>query len=324
MEIKKSKINRLQLLYHHLKFKQLDLCAIQELYKQQSIIKSRRQIQRDLEDVIYFLPEDEVLDSSYKHRKKYFFIRKLSESLSIEGVYKPFLSYIESKFYCKKETLATQQKIAMISSAISEHKLVYMDRILTDPTGDNAAFSLINFMFQPEYLVFHRTSHYVAGFIKSNQEFAVFDIESINKLRNVDEISFIKNGRKKAKLNLEKRFGVSRNIDDAVYSIEIEVASVLAKFISKHHWHSSQKYITQQGKHFLLFKCGINRELLGWIFQWMYNVKVIHPPVLCNLYEKVWNEMGRVHNHKIPLVYKNLINSYENERELEPRLPNHS
>ena len=54
-------------------------------------------------------------------------------------------------------------------------------------------------------------------------------------------------------------------------------------------------------------ECGINRELLGWLFQWMYNIKIIEPPLLKDYYYKTLQEIMNVNQTKNPLVYKNIF-----------------
>ena len=53
--------------------------------------------------------------------------------------------------------------------------------------------------------------------------------------------------------------------------------------------------------------CGINRELIGWLFQWMYNVKIIEPPILKKYYEKSLKQIIKVNQNNLPLMYRNLF-----------------
>ena len=60
-------------------------------------------------------------------------------------------------------------------------------------------------------------------------------------------------------------------------------------------------------------ECGINRELLGWLFQWMYNIRVVEPEILKLYYEKTLNEIQNNNKSKATLVYRNLFNDIEKE-----------
>jgi predicted DNA-binding transcriptional regulator YafY len=103
------------------------------------------------------------------------------------------------------------------------------------------------------------------------------------------------------------RFGVTKNIDANVYDIKIEIANVLISFIKNHHWHPSQQITKEKNHHYLYFTCGINRELIGWLCLWMYNIKVIHPPILRDYYKKTLRKMQSNIEHQIPLVYRNIF-----------------
>lgn len=111
---------------------------------------------------------------------------------------------------------------------------------------------------------------------------------------------------------LNKRFGVTKNINNHTYKIVLEVSSVLAGFIKNHHWHSTQKFFKKNGNTIMHLECGINRELLGWLFQWMYNIRVIEPEILKFYYNKTIKEIQNNNNSKATLVYRNLFNDNAN------------
>ena len=106
---------------------------------------------------------------------------------------------------------------------------------------------------------------------------------------------------------LHNRFGVTKNINSETYAIKIEISSVLAGFIKSHHWHSSQKFYKKSGNTLMVLNCGINRELLGWLFQWMYNIRVIEPKILKDYYEKTIKEIQNNSVSKTSLVYRNIF-----------------
>jgi hypothetical protein len=59
------------------------------------------------------------------------------------------------------------------------------------------------------------------------------------------------------------------------------------------------------------FQCGINRELIGWLFFWMYNCRVVKPQILKDYYDSAANEIVKTSNPNNPLVYKNLFTPIE-------------
>ncbi len=106
---------------------------------------------------------------------------------------------------------------------------------------------------------------------------------------------------------LQKRFGVTKNINNEVYDIKIEMSPVLAGFIKNHFWHPSQKFSKKNNNYSMHIKCGINRELMGWLFQWMYNIKIIQPPILIDYYQKTLEEMQKNSLSKKRLMYRNIF-----------------
>jgi predicted DNA-binding transcriptional regulator YafY len=103
------------------------------------------------------------------------------------------------------------------------------------------------------------------------------------------------------------RFGVTKNIDANVYDIKIEIANVLISFIKNNHWHPSQKITKEKNHYYLHFTCGINRELIGWLCLWMYNIKIIQPPILQDYYKKTLRKMQSNTENQSPLVYRNIF-----------------
>lgn len=83
---------------------------------------------------------------------------------------------------------------------------------------------------------------------------------------------------------LEKLFGITNNINEHIYDVELEISSTLGEFIKRRTWHPSQTFnLLENGNYLMTLKCGINRELVGWIFSWMTNIKVIKPNLLKDL-----------------------------------------
>ena len=79
-------------------------------------------------------------------------------------------------------------------------------------------------------------------------------------------------------------------------------------YVKKHNWHNSQKFSTKNGCVIMQINCGINRELLGWILSWMYNVRIIEPPILIDLLKKTVKEIDKTYENNSLLVYKIFFN----------------
>jgi hypothetical protein len=57
----------------------------------------------------------------------------------------------------------------------------------------------------------------------------------------------------------------------------------------------------------LHLKCGINRELIGWLFQWLYNIRIIEPKILEDYYQKTIDEIQKNSISDKMLVYRNIF-----------------
>jgi len=74
-------------------------------------------------------------------------------------------------------------------------------------------------------------------------------------------------------------------------------------------WHESQKIIRLANKNYqITMRCGINRELGGWIFQWMNNVKIIQPLELIELYQNIVNTINSNNQKNTKLESVNFFN----------------
>lgn len=74
----------------------------------------------------------------------------------------------------------------------------------------------------------------------------------------------------------------------------------MGEFITNHFWHPTQKFTKRNGNIIVHFTCGINREFIGWFFQWMYNVRIIEPKILKSYYDKTIFEIQKNNNSKVP------------------------
>jgi hypothetical protein len=216
--------------------------------------------------------------------------------------------FIETNFYKQKLIDNHLEKIELIKTAINESKTILISNLINDETGDNYDFTTTNISFIPLKIINHRDTYYVGGFNSIKKCIQIFGIKQLEKViieKNCkNQLELIE------KLNIElyNRFGVSKNINSKTYSIKIEISSVLAGFIKSHNWHKSQKFYEKNGNTLMILNCGINREMLGWLFQWMYNIRVIEPMILKEYYEKTIKEIQNNSVSKIPLVYRNIFN----------------
>ena len=130
----------------------------------------------------------------------------------------------------------------------------------------------------------------------------LFEISRLVKVK-IDDKTFDK--KQLLKDLLDNRFGITKNMDDKVYNIKLEFTNITGSLVQKYTWHHSQKFELQNGNHIMTLRCGINREFMGWIFQWMYNVRKMEAQALINSYNVCLNDIKFCQNSQNPLVYHN-------------------
>lgn len=304
-----KQLERLLFLINALKAKP---CTTHELFAQlseQNSNSSIRQLQRDFKDIALLLSNNETLKSFRKDKLKYFFIDIGESDFTSANENK---TYKNTNFYVQSKSKHIDFNLNTIENAIKESKSIVISEIKNDETGDNNNFETKNIFFQPIQILYHRDSYYVGGYNIVKKCIQIFGINQIEKVALSNQCEMFAERSKMFYDELNKRFGVSKNINDHTYKIVLEVSSVLAGFIKNHHWHASQKFSKKNGNTIMHLECGINRELLGWLFQWMYNIRVVEPEILKLYYEKTLNEIQNNNKSKATLVYRNLFNDNEN------------
>lgn len=306
-EQKTSKLQRFQLLRQSLLTNPMSLQEMIELYALHGVARSLRQIQRDLKELERHVVESEILNTFYVRKIKYYVLEKSDTETEnqIPPVIKGFIH--ATNFYKPVITLHDEQKIALIQKAIATGKRIGVSKIINDETGDNAQFETKQIDLVPIELLHHRNNYYLGSYHLKGARIVFFNIKQMVSV-------FLNEKKGKAEQywdaytrELNSRFGITKNIDTVVYDIKIEIANVLVSFIKNHHWHPSQKITKEKNHYYLHLTCGINRELIGWLCLWMYNIKIIHPPILQDYYFKTLRKMQGNLEKQIPLVYRNIF-----------------
>ena len=293
-----KQIDRILIIIDLLRSKPASLAEIKNFLEENSAMVSLRQIQRDLLEVEKIIYNNEKIITFRNKQIKYYKIEKEINILAKKH-------YIHTNFYVQLEHHF--HNIPLIEKAIQENKSIIISELINDQTCDNGESESKNIYFLPISMINHRNSIYVGGYNKDKKVIQIFGINQLKKITLSKSFTNYSNLKVKLKEELLRRFGVTKNINDEIYDIKIEVSSNLAGFIESHHWHSTQKTTKRKSNIIIHFKCGINRELLGWLCQWMYNVRVIEPEILKTYYEKTIKEIQINNNSKLPLVYRNIF-----------------
>jgi predicted DNA-binding transcriptional regulator YafY len=312
-EQKITKLQRFQLLRQTLLGNPMSLQDLIDWYALQGVARSLRQIQRDLKELEQSVVETESVQTFYVRKIKYYILETSATENHTPPVIKGFIH--ATNFYKPTITVADEQKIALIQKAIATGKRVGVSKIINDKTGDNAQFENQQIELVPIELLLHRNNYYVGSYHLKKQCIVFFNIKQMISVIGIEKKGKAERYWEAYTHELNARFGITKNIDNTIYDIKIEIANVLVSFIQNHHWHPSQKITKEKSHYYLHLRCGINRELLGWLCLWMYNIKIIHPPILQDYYFKTLRKMQGNLEKQIPLVYRNIfVNEAEEVR----------
>lgn len=278
-----------------------------DLLCEEGFTVSKRQMQRDLISLHDILSEDEKLNTYFQEGSKYFYIKALT-NISHDTSGGNSNSAVNTEFYTQYLTPSKLKTIEVIEEALFQKKRLEISLVKDDLTGDNLELDSHESTVCPIELIYHRNSYYLGCYNLTKKRIDIYGITQLEQIKLGPTYSGYKDYKKILDLELNKRFGVTKNIDDKVYDIEIEFTSATGRFIEDHHWHPTQKVIKSKGNYILTLQCGINRELIGWIFLWMYNVKILNPPKLKSLYEKTLQECQLTSKGETPFVYRNIFN----------------
>ena len=257
----KNKVNRLYYLHQLLQQKIVSLDEIQEHYSKKEVVKSKRQIQRDLEDVILFLQPEEVIAAHFIGKTKYFHInRKPSLQKEEKDTY---TSPSPTQFYTPKYNATDEPHLELIQNAIQTGHVIQIGKLKNDETGDNYTFSTKHIQIIPVRIVQHRSSFFIGGFNKKENSIVFYSIRQLDKLKTLTEKCSPDLYQAQLEQDLHSRFGITKNINTELYTIKIEVANVLSDFLENHYWHPTQHFSKKRGKTILTLQCGINRLVIS-------------------------------------------------------------
>ena len=305
---KQTRAVRLHLITTALKAQPMRLADLGALYSTFSNERSKRQIQRDLKEIAALVPEATPLLSYFKDKEKYYYLAAETHTPPAVVLQPAAETPIRHTRYSYPLTLGLEtEKLALLQEAIAKKKAVAATKVKNDETGDNFDFESDELVLLPVEIIVHRNDYYLGSFHTAKKKLVFYNLKQLVHLSIKTKKNYTKDYTALLDSELQKRFGITKNINNEVYSIKIEVAQVLAEFIRSHHWHASQKMVQENNKHYLYLYCGINRELVGWLFQWMYNIKVIEPPLLKSYYEKALKGIRKMHQNEAPMVYRNIF-----------------
>ena len=223
----------------------------------------------------------------------------------------PLEQNFNSHFFERKYSADFNQMSEDIIWSIANNKIIEVENVYGDATNVSSDITY-PFKLKPLLLVYHNGAYYTAGFIAKNNLFITIDLSKIVAYNITNQTFAHKKLLPIAKAELQKRFGLTGNIDDEVYDIELEFSSITGEFLSHYNWHPTQSFTQlKNGNYRMKMHCGINRELFGWIFRWMGNVKIIGPHKLKDLYLQQLDIINKNYSSNTSLNYSNIFKPSE-------------
>lgn len=223
----------------------------------------------------------------------------------------PLEQNFNSHFFERKYSADFNQMSEDIIWSIANNKIIEIANIYGDATNVSSDITY-PFKLKPLLLVYHNGAYYTAGFIAKNNLFITIDLSKIVAYNITNQTFAHKKMLPIAKAELQKRFGLTANIDNELYNIELEFSSITGEFLSHYNWHTSQSFTRlKNGNYRMKMYCGINRELFGWIFRWLGNVKIIGPHKLKDLYLQQLDIINKNYSSGASLNYSNIFKPSE-------------
>ena len=214
-----------------------------------------------------------------------------------------------TNFYEIEKDVLFEKNIDRLIDAIANRKIAVICLSKKDYTGDNSKFSDGYFEFKPLKIIYHRGAFLIAGYAKQGfNEIVLFEISQLIEVKIENKTFDNKQLLKDLQELLNNRFGISKNNSDEIYQIKLEFTEVTGSLVQKYTWHHSQKFEMQGTNVIMTMQCGINRELLGWIFQWMHNVRILEPPILTATYNDILERIKKRQDLKSHINYDNFFN----------------
>lgn len=193
-----------------------------------------------------------------------------------------------------------------LMKAIRHDNYIKIVKIKNDFTTDNVDGEKNKLVVAPIAILYHRGDFFIA--VMEKKAICFYEIGQLNTIEIIDRKFNRKDCLEKLEKERNKRFGVSKNINNEVYEIKLEFTNITGSLVKKYFWHPSQKFHqkTSNDNVIMTLQCGINRELVGWIFQWMYNVRILEPSILKEYYSEAIKKMNKINDTSV-FVYDNIF-----------------
>jgi hypothetical protein len=200
------------------------------------------------------------------------------------GVFLPH--NIASTNFSERSYSDKQEKLLEdLAWAIQQNKEIVITSVANDYTSlpPNLSYPL---KLMPVQIIYHRGSIHLGGLVANTHMVFLIAIEQLEEFELTNKTFPSKETAAHYQRIMNNRFGITENINEEVYDIRLEFPLPTGNFVAEHSWHHSQQFEKLENGNILMkLRCGINRELVGWLYQWMGNVIIHGPEILISKYQ---------------------------------------
>ena len=210
-----------------------------------------------------------------------------------------------TNFYDVTYTKNQQLKIEELIWAIQNKRKICLSEIIFDSGVSNGQIKEGETVL-PLAMQLHRGVLQLCCFIERFDTIYILSYDTLVAFEIKEDLFNPKKYAKRLALYFQTHFGITQNINEKVFQIELEFSKETGAFARQFFWHSSQQWKTlKTGNQLLKLSCGINRELVGWIFQWMSNVQVHKPKLLKDIVIAKYKECLGIYESNEKIKYNN-------------------
>ncbi len=186
--------------------------------------------------------------------------------------------------------------------AVQNQRKIKILKLVLDHSGMEERFYENEHLLLPMQILYHRGCVYMAAIEDEIDRLIILSIVQLKEFVTTNDMFDHSAYVHITQEQMDRRFGISENLDAQIYQIELEFSRAAGEYISSHFWHPTANYeIKKCGNYIMTLTCGINRELISWICQFMSLVKVINPPELKKIIlEQLHNTLDLYDNHQSP------------------------
>ena len=180
--------------------------------------------------------------------------------------------------------------------AITNERVVYIS--FFDHTAE------VERRFKPLKVILHRGTLHIAGWLFEGEAktLQVQELDCIRAIRKTNDRYDHHEEDSILDQSLRDRFGIHDADGDNKCQIVLQMREGPAIFLKNRNWHPTQTFRQEGEFWYMEFTATINIELIGWIFSWLEHVKVVAPPILCDLMARRAAFITRLYEKNLPPV----------------------